>query len=286
MQQRKIRRAAVESLEARQCLSSVGWDGPGRGSAELTYYIGDGPEYLDRIEIERAIESALDAWSDAVDVTFTETSTPNQHDSIDFEFRRIDGPNSTLAQAYFPDDVNGSRIAGDVQFDTSELWEVGNSQGGAAFDLTLVAAHEIGHSLGIDHIHHAGAVLNASVSAHAMFDQLSPDDIDAALSLYAPPPSNDLISLAVDDLPKDNSITISNDDDEPANDTPFTNVSYYWWVRWSWRSFHNPWTRIGWHRHWATSADTVAANNQRVAASHDADRQFRAFRECQRFELE
>jgi hypothetical protein len=167
-------------------MSSVGWDGPGRGSASLTYYVGDAPSYLGQDQVEAALETALQAWARVVDVTFTQTSRPNQRDSIDFQFVRLDGPGGTLAQAYFPDDVNNARIAGDVQFDSSERWEVGNAQGRSAFDLVLVAVHELGHSLGLDHTRAAGTVMASSVSPTARFTSLSSADIDAALSLYAP----------------------------------------------------------------------------------------------------
>lgn len=176
-----------ERLETRDLLTSVGWDGPGRGSAELTYYIGEGPSYLTDEQVESALESALDAWADVVDVTFTETNIPNQRDSIDFTFQRLDGSGGTLAQAYLPDDVNPARIAGDVQFDTSERWEIGNGLGRSAFDLVLVAVHEIGHALGIEHSHDHSSVMAPTVSAIQAFSQLHSSDVDAALEIYSEP---------------------------------------------------------------------------------------------------
>ena len=101
------RRAALEMLECRRVLAaSVGWDGPGLGSAELTYYIGNSPDSLSQAETDAAIESALDAWAAVVDITFTEVSTPGLQDSLDITFTNIDGTAGTLAQAYFPDDIN------------------------------------------------------------------------------------------------------------------------------------------------------------------------------------
>lgn len=237
---KKHRHVAYETLETRELLSSQGWDGPGQGSADLNYYVGDAPGYLDESQVELAIETALDAWADVIDVEFTQTSTPHLPDSIDFEFAQIDGPNGTLAQAYFPDDVNRSRIAGDVQFDSSETWEIGNGRGGSAIDLTLVAVHEIGHSLGLDHIALPTAVMHASVSAYSSFQALSTADIDAALALYAPAPppttaETPIVSIAPPDDPSPDVATTETDKPDTTNNSP------NWWI--SWKSFRAPWGR-------------------------------------------
>ena len=125
---RKIRSKnspAYSSLEKRNMLASVGFDGAGQGSAELTYYLGDAPAEVGQDLFESTIEDALKVWSDVADITFTETSQSGLRDSLDITFRNLDGAGGTLAQAYFPDDVNPARIAGDIQFDSSESWEVG-----------------------------------------------------------------------------------------------------------------------------------------------------------------
>lgn len=184
----KLRRLRHESLEDRRCLSaeSVGWDGPGLGGATLSYHLVNVPGYLDEATVDQALNTAMSAWSDVIDVNFVKTDRAGQANSIDVSFAPIDGSGGTLAQAYLPDDVNPARIAGDIQFDSSERWEIGNAQGSRAFDLVMVAVHELGHALGLDHSHASSSVMAASVSAVAAFSRLATDDIDAALSIYAP----------------------------------------------------------------------------------------------------
>ena len=261
-QKRKLR---TETLEVRRCLAaSLGWDGPGQGSTELSYYIGNAPSTIDQASFESAIETALNVWSDVVDIQFTETSRPGQRDSLDFKAANIDGSGGTLAQAYLPDDVNPARIAGDVEFDNSESWEIGNAAGRRAFDLVQVAVHEIGHALGIDHIHDSGSVLAPFVSPTQSFSQLSDHDIEAALELYAPAvaeAANSNDSTHVDDsvdTPVETDQTHEHDEPEVSNelddatgepevtmeeDSPETNRDWRPWRR-VWR-FFGFWRRFG-----------------------------------------
>ena len=196
------RRLRVEALEHRLCLAaSVGWDGPGLGSAALTYYIAPVPSSmgLSQQEVESGLETALNVWAAVADITFTQTSSPNRHNSIDFGFVSIDSDGSTLAQAYYPDDVNREPTAGDVEFDTGETWEIGNGEGGRAFDLVFVAVHEIGHSLGLEHSDAVGSIMRATISPSQAFQRLADADIEAIQSIYAAGTSLSLLSVAVDE---------------------------------------------------------------------------------------
>lgn len=207
----KPRSLCLESLDDRLCLAaSVGWDGPGQGSADLTYYVANSPPSLSTQQVLSALQTAFAAWSQVADITFTQTNQAGLRDSLDISFVNIDGRGGTLAQAYFPDDVNPARIAGDIRFDRAETWEIGNASR-TAFDLVWVAVHEIGHALGLDHSHAAGSVLAATVSPNQAFTRLAAADVDEILALYAPADTG----LGEPEEPLDDPL-----DDQPTSDTP------------------------------------------------------------------
>lgn len=54
---------------------------------------------LDQREVEAAFVSALKVWTEVADITFAETSLPNQRDSIDFKFETVYGFGQNRASA-------------------------------------------------------------------------------------------------------------------------------------------------------------------------------------------
>ncbi len=94
-----------QQLEAKELLAGVGWDGPGQGSAELTYYVGKAPQGITQAQFQTTIDQALKVWADSINVKFTQTQQTGLANSLDFTSRPIDGTGGVLARAYFPKDV-------------------------------------------------------------------------------------------------------------------------------------------------------------------------------------
>jgi len=173
-----------------------GWDGSGQGSFDVKYFFGTmtTDNGLMESSIHSAFLIAFDAWSDATNgnLTFTETSLARQFDSIDISFANVaHGDNNdfdpgTLAHAYFPDDINSDIIAGDLHMnDENFSWEIGNTQGSSAYDITRIAVHEIGHSIGLGHTTSgSGYIMDPTISSSGIFSALSTEDVNAVCSLY------------------------------------------------------------------------------------------------------
>jgi matrixin len=85
---------------------------------------------------------------------------------------------TSLAEAAYPPPANNYSIAGDVIFNTAYSFNIGST-----FDLYTVAAHEIGHALGMDHSSSTTAVMYPVYNGADIF--LGPDDIAGVRSIYS-----------------------------------------------------------------------------------------------------
>jgi hypothetical protein len=73
----------------------------------------------------------------------------------------------------------GTTYSGDVQFGSGRPYRIGKYTG--TYDVFSIAAHEAGHSLGLDHSTAAGSVMN---EAYAYHTGLSASDVAAIQALY------------------------------------------------------------------------------------------------------
>lgn len=149
------------------------------------------------------IVRALDAWAAVAGITFVQVADLGEDynaaqtsGDIRIGGHVMDGANGTLAHAYYPP-VNGVSAAGDMHFDTAETWVVGFP--GPGFDIFQVAAHEIGHSIGLAHTLVPNSLMNAAYSES--FSGPQADDIAGAQFLFgaagaaAPEPLTAMMAL-------------------------------------------------------------------------------------------
>nr|XP_056714843.1 collagenase 3-like [Euleptes europaea] len=153
----------------------------------LTYRINNYTTDMDRGKVEEAIVNAFKVWSDITPLTFQAVK-----ESADIEiwfsrrahgdFNPFDGKGGTLAHAYAP----GPDIGGDCHFDEDEKWSEKDND----VNLFVVAAHEFGHSLGLDHSDHPDALMfpTYSYTDPAKF-KLPDDDRKGIQSIYGPNPN-------------------------------------------------------------------------------------------------
>ncbi|XP_054448522.1 stromelysin-1-like [Pteronotus mesoamericanus] len=163
---------------------------PKWGKTHLTYRIVNYTLDLPREAVDSAIEKALKVWEEVTPLTFSRIYVGEADIMITFavryhgDFYPFDGPGNVLAHAYPP----GSGIWGDAHFDDDEQWTKDTS----GTNLFLVAAHELGHSLGLSHSDNTKALMFPIYNTFtdlARF-RLSQDDVNGIQSLYGPPPSS------------------------------------------------------------------------------------------------
>ena len=191
----------------------VGWSGAPDLNNGLTNVGG-----LTLAQIESELSSAMATWSSFADITFNSlgnaVSTPllaanpwgsnsnagktlvmyfhGAEAANDFPF---DGPGllTVFAHAYGPLDIMGGtpfEFAGNIHPDATENWLTGLADGTTyasvgGIDLETILLHELGHSLGLDHM---GSGFPGPIMApfsNQVLATLQDDDIDGIRPLYS-----------------------------------------------------------------------------------------------------
>ena len=183
-----------------------GGSGPGTPGGTVTYsFMPDGVTDPDELEFGPdtitavsslpgfqacfldEIRDAFDAWSAVADIQFAEVSDDGTAfdetgaiGDIRIGAHPFDGASNALAHAFYPP-PNGTTAAGDLHFDEAENWTCDDS----GIDIGLVALHEIGHSIGLEHeIPPPDAIMNPVLNQSLTV--LQADDIAGAQAIYGP----------------------------------------------------------------------------------------------------
>ena len=150
-----------------------------------------------------AIRNAFAAWSDVANVTFTEVMDSGLDHFEDLDAGRnesgadirigaftFDGRGGLRAQANIRS-VNTSSLrdfrGSTITFDLDENWALNAIDGDRrTLDVFNIAAHEIGHVLGLNHSSVEPALMNTSSAATETFRGPQADDIAGVRELYGP----------------------------------------------------------------------------------------------------
>ncbi|XP_008054158.1 matrix metalloproteinase-27 [Carlito syrichta] len=178
----------LETMKTPRCgvpdVSQYGYTLPGWRKYNLTYRIMNYTPDMARVDVDEAIQKALEVWSKVTPLKFTKRSKGIADIMIAFRTRvhgwcprYFDGPLGVLGHAFPP----GPGLGGDTHFDEDENW----TKDTAGFNLFLVAAHEFGHSLGLSHSQDPTALMFPNyISLDPSKHPLSRDDIEGIQSIY------------------------------------------------------------------------------------------------------
>lgn len=155
------------------------WD-----TSEISYYFINGTDQLPGDTERELVRQAFGLWAAQTPLKFTEASNQNDADIVigwatgdHGDGDPFDGPGDVLAHSSFPNPYDDRQVF--LHFDDDEHWVNSTT---SDVDLLTVAAHEIGHTLGLAHSDDPNALMYPSYSGPHR--SLGADDIAGVQDLY------------------------------------------------------------------------------------------------------
>ncbi len=155
------------------------WD-----KTDLTYFFLNSTDKLAGDTERELVRAAFALWATQTPLTFSEVDTSTSADILigwanaeHGDGEPFDGAGDVLAHASYPNPYDARQVF--LHFDDAERWVDSETQN---VDLLTVAAHEIGHNLGLDHSADPNSLMYPSYRGPHRF--LSEDDVAGAQSLY------------------------------------------------------------------------------------------------------
>ncbi|XP_067641638.1 stromelysin-1-like isoform X2 [Eurosta solidaginis] len=154
----------------------------------LRYFIANWSRKIPKTQVDRDIARALGLWAEYSGLRFERTNDTNADIIVGFGTRYhgdnfpFDGPGNILAHAYYPYEMGS--WGGDVHFDEDENWKENSTELADGVDFYAVAAHEIGHSLGLAHSPHYSSIMFPYYKGPGAGTLLDYDDTLAMYSIY------------------------------------------------------------------------------------------------------
>lgn len=161
----------------------------GGGTSNLQSTFDNHPNPSFRANWRKEVLRAAQVWAQQTNVNFALVSDDGsasgtglyQQGAANFGDIRIGGMNlgpSTLASASLPQPACNYSLAGDYNFNTAQTFNLN-----ATYDLFTVAAHEVGHGLGLGHSSITSAVMYSIYNA--VKSSLRTDDISGIRAIYS-----------------------------------------------------------------------------------------------------